>query len=86
MTEFRKKTVKNINDNYYIEEKCYGLIKHSMRKSDNENIAVLDRFTTEIMGYGPYRGILETVTCNFKKSEMYVLEYFFGEYFKNLPD
>ncbi len=69
---------------YCVETKCDGLIQYIIRKSDSKNIATLDRFSTEIMQYGSYNNIMETITCEFIKDELYVLQYFFGEYFEKL--
>lgn len=70
-----------IEENYYIEEKFDGLIQYIIRKVDGKNIATLDRFLAEIMGYEPYNSILETITCEFSIEEKEVLQYFFGWYF-----
>ncbi len=75
---------REIENEYYVEEKCEGLIQHIIRKSDNENIATLDRFSTEIMGYEPYISIMETITGCYKDYELPVIEYFFGWYFENI--
>ena len=69
---------------YTVETKCDGLIRYIIRKSDGKNIATLDRFSTEIMEYSSYSNIMETITCEFIKDELYVLQYFFGEYFEKL--
>lgn len=73
-----------IENKYYIEEKCSGLIQYIIRKIDNINIATLDRFSTEIMDYGVYENIMETVTCYYTEKEFPVLQYFFGWYFDDL--
>lgn len=75
---------REIENEYYVEEKCEGLIQYIIRKSDNANIATLDRFSTEIMGYGMYKNIMETITCCYTKKEFPVLQYFFGYYFNDL--
>lgn len=69
---------------YGIETQCDGLIQYIIRKCDGKNIATLDRFSTEVMQYGSYNSIMETITCEFIKNELYVLQYFFGEYFEKL--
>ena len=73
--------IQQIKKNYYLEEKCNGLILYIIRKSDGKIIATLDRFSTEIMNYGVYNNIMETRTCEFKEGEEHVIEYFFGKYF-----
>ena len=36
---------------YGIETQCDGLVQYIVRKSDGKNIATLDRFSTELMGF-----------------------------------
>lgn len=79
-----KKNNRIIDKLYTVETECDGLIQHIIRKSDGKNIATLDRFSTEIMGYSSYNDIIETTTCEFIENELYVLQYFFGKYFNKL--
>lgn len=83
MKHIVEKPNRSITDNYYVEEKCDGLIQYIIRKSDGKNIATLDRFSTEIMEYGIYEDIMETVTGCYTEEEFPVLQYFFGWYFNS---
>lgn len=88
--EFRKEgnismqEISKIEQNYKIEERNCGLLKHIIRKSDGACIATLDLFSSKIMDYEPYHHIMETITSEFTTEEKYVLEHFFGEYFKEV--